>query len=142
MALTPTLIGAPLSDYKIMRFPSVIFAYCLVIALSSFGGCASDVANRYYGSVKYPPKAPSQVLVLNNRPSQDFDVIADFQSRNESPEDLRVKAAEIGADAVIVTVLGGHYKSSDHWADQDTGGSGNRIVGTAIIFKKSGAQRR
>ena len=125
-----------------MRLHYVIFVHLLGIALASVNGCASDVANRYYGSVKYPTKAPSQVLVLSNRPSQDFDVIADFQSRNESPEDLRIKAAEIGADAVIVTVLGGHYKSSDHWANQDTAGAGNRIVGTAIIFKKNGAQRR
>ena len=66
-------------------------------------GCASDVANRYYGTAHYPPKPQSQVEILQRTPSRPFTVIADFQSRGETPEDLQLKASEIGADAVIVT---------------------------------------
>lgn len=101
-----------------------------------YAGCARDVANRYYGSEKYPPKKPSEVLLLDSKPSGDFDVVADFQSRRETPEDLREKAAEIGADAVIVTTLGGHYNRGDEWAHQDTSGTYSRIIGTAIKFRK------
>jgi uncharacterized protein YbjQ (UPF0145 family) len=74
--------------------------------------------------------------MLNSRPSQDFEVIADFQSRGETPEDLREKAAEIGADAVIVSMIGGHYDRSAQWASHGNNGTYSHIVGTAIIFKK------
>lgn len=111
-------------------------AFIAATYLIVFSGCAHDVANRYYGSAKYPAKQPSQVLLLNSRPSQNFEVIADFQSRGETPEDLREKAAQIGADAVIVSMLGGHYDRSHQWASQDTAGTYSRIVGTAIIFTK------
>ena len=106
-----------------------------VLLLASFG-CARDVANRYDGATRYPAKKPTDVLMLNSRPSQDFEVIADFQSRGETPEDLREKAAEIGADAVIVSMIGGHYDRSAQWASHGNNGTYSHIVGTAIIFKK------
>lgn len=121
-----------------MRLGLALANAALLVTLT---GCARDVANRYYGSIKYPAKQPSQVLLLSTRPSQNFEVIADFQSRNETPDDLREKAAEIGADAVIVSMLGGHYDRSHQWASQDTAGTYSRIVGTAIIFKKGDKQK-
>lgn len=121
-----------------MRLGRSLITAALLITLT---GCARDVANRYYGSAKYPAKQPSQVLLLNSRPSQNFEVIADFQSRGETPEDLREKAAQIGADAVIVSMLGGHYDRSNQWASQDTAGTYSRIVGTAIVFKKGDKQK-
>ncbi|MGB9153121.1 MAG: hypothetical protein WCD70_08555 [Alphaproteobacteria bacterium] len=99
-------------------------------------GCASDVANRYYGAATYPEKPQSEVEILRARPARDFIVIADFQSRGETPEDLQEKAAKIGADAVIVTLLGGQYDRGDQWAGQDSmSNSYSRIVGTAIKYK-------
>lgn len=74
--------------------------------------------------------------ILWERPTREFEVIADFQSRGESPEDLQEKAAAIGADAVIISVLGGHYSTSEQWAGNDRHSkSYSRITGTAIRFR-------
>lgn len=100
-------------------------------------GCATDVANRYYGSEKYPEKDPKSVDILWERPSREFTVIADFQSRGESPEAVRKKAAKIGADAVIISILGGLYNTNEQWAGTDKQShTYTRITGTAIIYKK------
>ncbi len=112
-------------------------SFIVATTILALAGCRTDVANRYYGSVRYSAKEPSQVLLLSDRPKEDFDVLADFQSVGESPEDIREKAAQIGADAVIVTRVGGNYHFDEEWADQDRyAGTGRRIVGAAIIFKK------
>lgn len=113
--------------------------FSVAVAILSLAGCRTDVANRYYGSVRYPAKDPSQVALLSDRPKGDFVVLADFQSVGESPEDIREKAAQIGADAVIVNRVGGDYHFDEDWADQDkAAGVWRRVVGTAIIFKKGG----
>ena len=99
-------------------------------------GCATDVANRYYVTERYAAKDVKEVELLQHRPSREFVVIADFQSRGESPEAMRKRAAEIGADAVIVTILGGLYNTGDEWASKDTqANSYSRITGTAIKYK-------
>ncbi len=98
--------------------------------------CASDVANRYYAKDSFVPKPADQVELLYDAPNRPYEVIADFQSRGESPRQLRAKAARIGADAVIVVPLGGLRAFSDEWADEDTYKKTNtRIVGTAIKYK-------
>jgi hypothetical protein len=102
----------------------------------SVAGCASDQAHRYYGSTKYAPKALESVELLSQAPERPFSVIADFQSRGESPDDMRKRGAEIGADAVIVTLLGGYVRVSSEWIQKDTGTSYSRITGTAIVYKK------
>ena len=98
-------------------------------------GCASDVANRLY--LKLPPVGLESVELLADRPTRAFDVVADFQSRGESPNDMRRKAAEVGADAVIVSLMGGYVSTSNEWAgSKDTWSkSYSRITGTAIKFK-------
>lgn len=99
-------------------------------------GCATDVANRYYGARIYPEKSPSEVEILSSEPSRPYIVIADFQSRGETPSDLQKRAAKIGADAVIVSLLGGQYNRNDQWADKDSMSSSySHIVGTAIRYK-------
>jgi len=108
----------------------------LLVVASFLAGCATDVANRYYGSTKYPPKDPKEVEVLWQRPSWEFTVIADFQSRWESAEDMRKKAAEIGADAVIVSLLGGNYDRTEEKADSNKSHTYTRITGTAIKYNK------
>lgn len=61
-----------------------------------------------------------------------------FQSRGETAEDMRAKAAKVGADAVIVVYLGGIY-TGEEWASQDRRRNSTiytDFVGTAIKFKK------
>lgn len=109
----------------------------LVLSTMALVSCATDVANRYYGSVRYEPRSPKDVAMLSAEPSRPYDVIADFQSRNESRESIRKKAAKIGADAVIITMLGGEYSESEQWAEQKHDrGVYTRIVGTAIKYKQ------
>ncbi|MBI4325106.1 MAG: hypothetical protein HY674_07560 [Chloroflexi bacterium] len=110
----------------------------LAICLASLFliGCASDIANRYYGTEKFPPRDPKEVQLLWERPQREFTVIADFQSRGESPEAMRKRAAKIGADAVIVSILGGLYDTREEWAGHDRqGNTYSRITGTAIKFR-------
>lgn len=119
--------------YDSMR-PICRWSSILLIALCT--SCATDVANRYYGSAHYAAQPSAEVELLNSAPSRAYIVIADFQSRNESPESVRRKAAEIGADAIIVTTLGGRYEKSEEWATQNQdAGMYTRIVGTAIKYK-------
>jgi hypothetical protein len=107
----------------------------IVAMVVLWAGCASDVANRYYSANTYPPKDPAQVLILSSKPNRPFEVIADFQSRGESPEAVRKKAAAIGADAVIIAVFGGVYSRAEEWAGKDRHeGTYSRITGTAIVF--------
>lgn len=100
------------------------------------GSCATDVANRYYASRTYPPKVVADVDVLSETPKRPYEVIADFQSRWDSVDALRAKAAGIGADAVIIVQPGGYYRTDQQWAGRDPyAGSAARICGTAIIYK-------
>lgn len=108
----------------------------LIIFGLSLVGCATDVANRYYASEQYPPKNKEDVLILDSKPTRPFIVIADFQSRGETPSDLQAKAAKIGADAVIVSHVGGFYSRDEEWASKDRyqGQYHDHILGTAIKF--------
>ena len=63
-------------------------------------------------------------------------VIADFQARGADDDYMRKKAAAIGADAVIVSYLGGYRDRGDEWAGQDSQSqSYSRVTGTAIKYK-------
>lgn len=113
-----------------MKSKIAIFLAALVVA-----GCASDVANRYYADVKYPARPYLQVEVFTNAPTRPYVVIADFQGRGESQLDLRKQAAKIGADAIIITHIGGYYSSADQWAGQDSEShTYSHIVGTALKY--------
>lgn len=116
----------------------VVF-YKLLLAVSvclMSVGCATDVANRYYASTKYPPKNPQDVQILRQPPARPYEVIADFQSRGESPKSVAKKAAKIGADAVIIATLGGYYELGTQWASEDNQAhTYTRITGTAIRYK-------
>lgn len=104
-------------------------------AMLSMAGCVTDVANRYYLSERYPSKNEEQVEVLTSTPSRPYVVMADFQARGDSVEGVRRKAAEIGADAVIVSKLGGSYDLREQWAGEDRFNStGSRVVGTAVRY--------
>lgn len=109
----------------------------LSLATLLFTGCAQDVANRYYSSQRYDAKPAKDVALLFNAPSRPFTVIADFQSRNESPEGMKKRAAKIGADAIIVSPIGGLYRLSEEWASSDSmSHSYSRLIGSAIKYNK------
>ena len=100
-------------------------------------GCAQDVASRYYGAERYAAKNHQDVALLFSAPSRPFAVIADFQSRNETAESMKKRAAKIGADAIIVSPLGGYYRLNEEWASNDRmSGSYSRLVGSAIKYNK------
>ncbi len=110
---------------------------CLLMMLLLSSGCVSDQAHRYYSDEWFPPKNPEDVDVLYDAPLKPYDVIADFQARGASEKYMRRKAAEIGADAVIVGTYGGLRAKSDEWASEDThADTYSRITGTAIRFKR------
>ena len=119
----------------IMHHPR--YQFIVTVALSALVmSCATDVANRYYAAEKYPAKDPREVELLFSRPKREFVVIADFQSRGDTGESMRRRAAEIGADAVIVTTLGGQYSFSDEWVNNDSmQNTSSRIIGTALRYK-------
>ena len=99
-------------------------------------GCVSDEANRYYLKERLPPKNINEVEVLWEEPHQPYTVVADFQARNASVKHMRKRAAEIGADAVIVVPIGGWYSLDEIWANEDReSNSFNRLTGTAIQYK-------
>jgi hypothetical protein len=109
----------------------------IAIGIVYAAGCASDVANRYYLPEHYPPRDPSTVELLWRRPERPFTIMADFQSRGETPEDIRKKAAQIGADAVIVATIGGLYDRGTEWAGADKeSNTYTHITGTAILYEK------
>ena len=100
-------------------------------------GCAQDVANRYYASQQYAAKNPKDVELLFLAPNRPFTVIADLQSRNESPQEMKKRAAKIGADAIIVSPLGGLYRLNEEWAGNDSmSRSYSRLVGSAIKYNQ------
>lgn len=116
------------------------FVGFILICLLACASCAHDIADRYYVSA-LPPRDPSSVEVLYVRPSRKFVVVADFQARQADEDFMRDKAAEAGADAVIVSRVGGLRAPGESRADQDSmsgyrGGVGH-IVGTAIKYKEN-----
>lgn len=104
------------------------------VSVSLLTGCAYDVASRYYASENYAPKKSTEVEILWKSPQRKYVVIADFQSRGESPEDMRTKAAKIGADAVIVQLLGGVATFDEFPSLDKQNNSYSRITGTAIRY--------
>lgn len=113
------------------------FTMTSIIVLLIFEiGCISDEANRYYLKETLPAKKINDVEVLRTEPQQPYVVIADFQARNASIKHMQKRAAEIGADAVIVVPIGGWYSIDEIWADKDRhSNSYSRLTATAIKYK-------
>jgi hypothetical protein len=118
------------------------------IALFCCSGCVYDEANRCYLKEKLPPKQVSEVQILREAPQQPYTVIADLQAGrtyfwalvwvfewDTSPKYMQKRAAEVGADAVIVVSAGGAYSRDEVWAGKDRhSDSQNRMLGTAIKY--------
>jgi len=111
--------------------------FAVASLLLAIAGCVSDEAHRYYATERFTSRSEKEVEVLKTAPSRSYDVIADFQARGASVEYMRRKAAEIGADAVIVGTFGGYRAKSDDWASEDKyGDTYSRITGTAIKYRR------
>lgn len=112
------------------RFTNRITSFVALILISTLAlqGCVSDY--------KLAPKDPAQVEVLNGRPLRDYFVVADFQTGGASERSLRRSAAEIGADAVIISNFGSNYSTKATAPGKDPYASpGGRVLGTAIKYK-------
>jgi len=119
--------------FKLNFWPALVLASTTTVLL----GCVSDSAARYYAEERYEARPPKLVEILRSKPKRDFEVLADFQARGASPEYMQRKAAQIGADAVIVATFGGYRSRSDEWAGEDShSGTYTRITGTAIRYKQ------
>jgi len=114
-----------------MRKIIVFFIFtCLFLT-----GCAIE-AHRYYLKEKLPAKNIKEVDVLWEAPVRPYVVIADLQASNTTVKCIQKRAAEIGADAVIVTLTGGHYSESEIWAGNDRySNTYTGLIGTAIKYK-------
>jgi hypothetical protein len=114
---------------KIQIISIFVFLFCEI-------GCVSDEANRYYLKEKLPAKNINDVVILREKPQRPYIVIADFQAENASFKYMQKRAAEIGADAVIIVPVGGWYSRDEVWAGKDKhSNSYSRLVGTAIKYK-------
>jgi len=99
-------------------------------------GCMSDEANRFYLKERLPAKNVEDVEVLWEAPQRPYTVIADFQANKATVKHMRKRAAEVGADAVIVVPAGGWYSRKEVWADEDRhSNSFRRLIATAIKYK-------
>ncbi|NQS89691.1 hypothetical protein HQ584_07890 [Patescibacteria group bacterium] len=108
-----------------------ILLICLFLA-----GCVTGEANRLYLKERLPAKDISEVEVWWEAPTRPYIVIADFQASYATAKHMQKRAAEIGADAVILTLTGGWYSESEVWADSDRySDTGTGIIGTAIKYK-------
>jgi len=115
----------------VKQFIAFILFVCLFLT-----GCATGEANRYYLKEKLPAKNIKEVEVLREAPTRPYIVIADFQAF-VTIKHMQKRAAEIGADAVIVTPTGGRYSESEIWAGNDRySNTYTRLIGTAIKYKK------
>jgi len=115
----------------VKQFIAFILFICLFLT-----GCVAGEANRYYLKEKLPAKDIKEVEVLRKAPSRPYIVIADLQARRCTVRYMRERAAEIGADAVIVTPTGGWYSYSETWAGDDSNSNSyTGLIGTAIKYK-------
>ena len=117
---------------RYLRISKMIF---IIVLLLCEIGCISDEANRYYLDYKLPSKRTSEVEVLRTEPPKPYVVIADFQAHNATIKHMRKRAAEVGADAVIVVPAGGNYSWDEIWAGNDQySNTYTRLIGTAIKY--------
>jgi len=107
----------------------------LALLLSEIG-CVSNEAGRYYLKEKLPTRKTREVEVLREAPQKAYVVIADFQARDATVAHMRKRAAQIGADAVIVVPVGGWYSEGEVWAQSDRySNTYTRLIATAIKYK-------
>ena len=115
--------------YKLPLRSAVLLGTALCLT-----ACISDEAHRLYVD-GLAPKSPDDVKILYDNPSRSYRVIADLQARNATSDYMRKEAAKIGADAVLISYVGGMRDPDDKWADEATSESYVRIAGTAIVFE-------
>ena len=73
-------------------------------------GCASPQHIRVFKS--YPPTNRDSVAILYDKPSSQYEVLAENQYYDTSEREVKKWAASLGADAVFVVVSRTHSTSS------------------------------
>ncbi|MEX2213708.1 MAG: hypothetical protein WD768_06250 [Phycisphaeraceae bacterium] len=130
-------VSSAITDHSTHRTLLTARLVLLFTAATILTGCATDEAYRYYATETYPAKDAREVELLSEPPSRPHEVIADFQARGASASYMRKRAAEIGADAVIVVTLGGYRSPHEKWASDDSHSTSyTRITATAIRYKE------
>ncbi len=115
---------------------SVIILLTAAPLIGWLGGCRTDEAARYYAAERYPARPVTEVQVFDRKPEREFEVIADIQAYNVTPDYMRRRAAEIGGDAVILVRGGGRYDQNEVWASADRHSTSYvRLLATVIKFK-------
>ena len=133
----PIAYGGGVSGEQVMCVKRTIGLYVTSLVLASMlFSCATDEAARYYGDVEYASRPPEDVDILYAAPTRPYAVLADIQAYNVSPAHMQRRAAEIGADAVIIVPAGGAYSQSEVWAGQDRyHRTYTRLLATAIRYR-------
>lgn len=147
MGILAALGNSMSNSYRLVatRFMySQLTRFAILVGMTlALSGCVADQAFRYYSDTKYPAKKQEEVEVLWANPEKPFTVIADFQgrrmwvwqTRQDAAKFMQARAAEIGADAVVVGTYGGWRARSDKWAGEDTHATSfDRFTGTAIRY--------
>lgn len=132
------LVVATEKGIRVIRRSSILKLAVVAITSATLTGmgCAHDEAARYYLETKFPARPIEEVELFRAPPKRAYIVMADFQARNTSANQMRARAAEIGADGVIVTLLGGYADQEQVWATDDKYSTTySRITATAIRFK-------
>lgn len=132
-------VGMAPRHWAVVRSMGVmwVLAVLVLVGVGVSGGCTHDEAGRYYADKRYPRRPVKEVQVLHDAPGKPYEVIADYQAKGLGATEgfVRKKAAEIGADAVIVSKLGGYRSRDEQWAGQDRhSNTYTRITATAIRY--------
>ena len=126
----------------------ILAALSLVLSAGLLVSCASIDSQhmQYAGATHYAPVEPIRVEILRAEPMRPHErvgeVYLDASSEPDPPvskveDKLRVEAAKMGADAVVIVYDGilptGAYVSGAWW-DRGTE-SGRKLVGVAIKYR-------
>jgi hypothetical protein len=92
----------------LMRICGVVFIGVLVLVCAGCSGITAST-HAYLGIPKYPPIDPNKVQILREEPKQPIDRLGEIilgaeggVNRDALEKELKRRAAELGANAVIV----------------------------------------
>jgi hypothetical protein len=115
------------------------------------GGCSyvSVQSHEYLGVPKYPPTDPAAIEILHAPPKEPCDRIGEITlepqgspSTKDIEDKLRNRAAQMGADAVVIvadtTRMMGAYWTGPWWDGQVYPEWGRVIVAVAIRYRQQG----
>jgi hypothetical protein len=123
----------------------LIAGVCTVLA-----SCAttSTTTRQYVGVAQYPPSNAAAVQVVRAEPSRPHDRLGEIvvdasldpaPPPNEVEDKLKSKAAQLGADAVVVVLdrvqPTASYIAGPYWGRTIDSVQGRKVVGVAIKYR-------